>query len=168
MPGGKEAKQKGELAELLFEGASTTYQANGLLKWVKTFPEFVPLGRVGKLTKGYFKAASEPDYLLLTRYFGTCWVEIKYFTAKARKTYAQSLHQHEFMLEAHELGYFCAYLIMWYYNEVEVWRLYPVETIQVKAKNNGYSLIFEREKGLIVESFDGQPLYYDAIGDCLQ
>ena len=88
MAGGKVAKDKGELAELLFEGSCSTLQANGLLICTKNYPEFIPLRRIAKTgqIQGYYKSKGPPDYVLTTKFLGSVWLEVKLFTAQDRKT----------------------------------------------------------------------------------
>lgn len=155
--GGKEAKERGTLAEQEFDYACRYYRGNCLLDWQPTYPEFVVVKRSSDGTvRGFFKEKGSADRVIsLVQLDGqTCWVEIKSFLAKDRHTLDKGIHQYDQMLASIEDGGAMAfYITRWEWHKEVEWRLYELPAL---VKNDG-KIIFKREAGWFVPSPLGWP-----------
>lgn len=93
-----------------------------------------------------------------TYYTGqSIWFEIKKLSNKDRESYGQRLHQYERLLAYRSVNVWAFYLCLWRHDSYgDEWRIYPIEQIEVAITGKGdygYSLIFERAKGLLVPAY---------------
>lgn len=156
---GCKAQSAGQLAEQLFELSLRQYQAAGQLAWIKTYAPTVtgydPLGNL----RTFHVESGPPDYCITLAPTGRqMWVEVKTWQGKNKHTYKSRLHQYDKMIEGLSVGALGFYLVLWRWEAVEDWRLYPIKELRYKNR----SLEFIKREGRTVRDKHGWPDWFDA------
>lgn len=166
--GGRLAKERGSIAETIFDYSANYYVANRELAIYPTYPQFIKLGTIqaedenGILSEhdyGFFREKATADRVGSVKDLGgqCVWIEIKSIDAANIKKVPSTRHQYDQMNEAAQdgkaLGF---YMVFWLESKSRAaeWRLYPLDSPGLELIDDHKSIRFHREHGVLVPGFD--------------
>lgn len=163
------SQQVGKQYEKYVDIAGVQYKLDGRAFPQVNYPEII----ITKFPQATIvgPAAADRTYTL-TPDGRACHLEIKTWKAKDNYKYSfeysennrRRRRQYEWLIEAHRFGALCYYLVCWrwlcwHWQDMEEWRLYPVEMIDLLSDG----LQFQRHAGLFVPSDEGWPDWLSVI-----